>query len=133
MAMLACPSTSETTCSGVPCASISEAPERRSSCGCQWPSPARSHNREKECEKLSGSIGVPTSLAKRRGRQPGHITAYDPLTLSLPERPAEHRPHDPDTVRAITRVPFRLPQLVKIGDGQLHEPLTPECGHEVET
>ena len=23
-----------------------------------------SHNREKECEKLSGSIGVPTSLAK---------------------------------------------------------------------
>ena len=35
MAMLAWPSTSETTCSGVPCASISEAPEWRSSCGCQ--------------------------------------------------------------------------------------------------
>jgi len=35
MAMLACPSTSETTCSGVPWASISEAPEWRSSCGCQ--------------------------------------------------------------------------------------------------
>jgi len=35
MAMLAWPSTSETTCSGVPWASISEAPEWRSSCGCQ--------------------------------------------------------------------------------------------------
>jgi hypothetical protein len=35
IAMLACPSTSETTCSGVPWASISEAPECRSSCGCQ--------------------------------------------------------------------------------------------------
>ena len=34
-AMLACPSTSEPTCSGVPWASISEAPEWRSSCGCQ--------------------------------------------------------------------------------------------------
>jgi len=32
MAMLAWPSTSETTCSGVPWASISEAPEWRSSC-----------------------------------------------------------------------------------------------------
>ena len=41
-----------------------EAPEWRSSCGCQWPSPARSPSRTKECEKLSGSIGVPTSLAK---------------------------------------------------------------------
>jgi hypothetical protein len=53
-AMLAWPRTSETTCSGVPWASVSEAPECRSSCGCQWPSPADSHSREKACEKLSG-------------------------------------------------------------------------------
>jgi hypothetical protein len=36
-----------------------EVPEWRSSCGCQWPSPARSHSRAKECEKLPGCIGVP--------------------------------------------------------------------------
>src|SRR5262249_16255950 len=35
IAMLAWPRTLETTCSGVPWASISEAPECRSSCGCQ--------------------------------------------------------------------------------------------------
>ena len=43
-----------------------EAPEWRSSCGCQCLGPARSQSRAKECEKLSGSIGVPTSLAKIR-------------------------------------------------------------------
>ena len=40
--MLACPKISDTTCRGVPWASISEAPEWRSLCGCQWPSPALS-------------------------------------------------------------------------------------------
>lgn len=62
--MLVCPSTSETTSSRVPWVSMSEAPEWRSSCGCQCPRPACSHNRANECEKLSGSIGVPTSEAK---------------------------------------------------------------------
>jgi hypothetical protein len=60
------PSTSETTCSGVRWASISEAPEWRSSCGCQWPSPARSHSpgegmreviRVHRCPDLTGEDG----------------------------------------------------------------------------
>ena len=62
--MLACPRISDTTCRGVPWASISEAPECRSSCGCQWPSPARLHSLAKAREKFSGSSGAPVSLAK---------------------------------------------------------------------
>jgi len=29
---------------------------------------------------------------------PGYIPAHDALAHSLPERAAQHRPHDPDTV-----------------------------------
>jgi hypothetical protein len=53
MVMLACPKISDTTCNSVPWASISEAPECRSSCGCQWPSPARLHSLAKAREKFS--------------------------------------------------------------------------------
>jgi hypothetical protein len=58
------PSISETTCNSVPWASISDAPECRSSWGCQCPSAARWHRSENRCEKLSGSSGVLTSLGK---------------------------------------------------------------------
>jgi hypothetical protein len=56
--------TSKTTHSGVAWASISEAPDWRSLCGCQRPSPVRWRNRENAREKCSGSIGVLISLGR---------------------------------------------------------------------
>jgi hypothetical protein len=58
-----------------PCASISDAPEWRSSCKCQWPRPARRQIRENQCDTLSGSIGVPKALGKIKScsRQVGPI------------------------------------------------------------
>jgi hypothetical protein len=68
----------------------------------------------------------------RRGRQPGHVPGRDSLAYGLPESAAQHRPHDPDAVGAVSRVPLRLPQPVKISDGQLGQRLTAEGRDEVQ-
>jgi cytochrome c2 len=59
----------------VPWASISEAPEWRSSCGCQWPRPAACHSFEKSCEKLSG----PTLIDLVRAKNDEH-DIWQPVT-----------------------------------------------------
>jgi hypothetical protein len=77
--MLACLKISDTACSGVPWASISEAPECRSSCECQWPSPALLHSLAKVREKFSGSSGARSRWRRsirgpaRRDRPPSCI------------------------------------------------------------
>jgi hypothetical protein len=63
----------------------------------------------------------------RCNRQTGYVAAHDALADSLPVRPAQHGSHDPDTVGAVTGIPFRLPQPVKISDGQLGQPLAPQA------
>ena len=60
---------------------------------------------------------------KRRRRERGDAAADDPLAFGLAESPAEHCPHDPDTVGAVPLIPLCLPEFVELSDGQLRDPL----------
>jgi len=94
------------------------------------------HNRRLERYPVAASrscracstVSVRPSLALMRGAADNPATAHDALAHGLPECPAQHRPHDPDTIGAVTRIPFRLPQPVKISDGQLGRRLRPSAG-----
>jgi len=87
MVMLACPKISDTTCSGVPWASISEAPECRSSCGCQRPSPALLHSLAKgarevlRVERCPGLASEDQSVVPR-GRTGCHLVGLPGVMLA---------------------------------------------------